>query len=315
MNLIAKLLLAGSIGVIGSLAADCGDQKPVPNRSAPLITSDVKTDRAAMWATEVVRATAASDPAITDRHGAHISTRMGDMRGGGMVTYASCKQKFDVSDALAGGGKEKEREVEYSFLERAVGGPLPRPTRPIAKGEKVVLVLGVDAALIKVIPDAQENRKEIAAIAAYVKARPAAAQALLKSMNTITLKLEYHGPKADVHPSVWFTTRRELPAKIPAKWIVEQNLSQGWAYQAVDHLMKAGTLKPESIDAERKRPRPTEPFYTLTLSAAGVDELTFHLGWAKEAHARIEALGRAMEYDRGPIAKLLAKLKDEEEKK
>jgi hypothetical protein len=74
-------------------------------------------------------------------------------------------------------------------------------------------------------------------------------------------------------------------------------------------------LTPESIDAERKRPRPEEPFYSLTLSAGGVDEITFSLGWGKAAHERIEALGRAIEYDQGAIAKVLAKLKEEEEKK
>jgi hypothetical protein len=94
-----------------------------------------------------------------------------------------------------------------------------------------------------------------------------------------------------------------------------QNLSDLWAYQALDHLVKAGTLKPESIRAERIRPRPKEPFYFLTLSADGVDELTFSLGWGKEAFARIEALGRAIQYDGGIIAKVLAKLKEGEEKK
>jgi HEAT repeat protein len=42
------------------------------------------------------------------------------------------------------------------------------------------------------------------------------------------------------------------------------------------------------------------------IGADGVDEITFHLGWGKEAHTPIEALGRAIQYDNGTIAKVLA---------
>jgi hypothetical protein len=315
MNPIARLLLAGGLCLGAPLAADCGEKKAAPETSAPLVTWDLSAEKAAAWGAEVVRAVAASEPAILDRHAAHMSTRMGKIEGGGMVFSASCKQKFAVSQVLAGAGKAQERETAYSFLERAQGFPLPRPTRPVAKGEEVVLVLGVDGSLVKVIPDTDENRKEIEAVAEYIKARPPAAQALIKAMSSFSLKIEYHGPKGDSHPSVWCTTNPKLPDELPAKWLVMQNLSALWAYQALDHLVKASMLKPESIDAERKRPRPKEPFYSLTLSADGVDEITFYLGWGKEAHGRIEALGRAIQYDQGAIAKVLAKLKEGEEKK
>jgi hypothetical protein len=315
MNLIARMLLVGALCTIAPLGAECQDKKAVPQRSAPLVTSDVSADKAAVWGADVVRAVAATEPAITDRHAAHLSTRMGTIEGGGMVFSATCKQKFAVSQVLAGAGKAQEREIAYSFRERAEGFPLPRPTRPVAKGEKVVLVLGVNGGLVKVVPDTDENRKEIEAVAEYVKTRPPAAQALLKAMNSFTLKIEYHGPKSDAYPSVWFSTNPKLPDKLPPKWLVEQNLSHYWAYQAVDYLVKAGMLKSESIDAERKRPQSKEPFYSLTLSADGVDEITFHLGWGKAAHERIETLGGAMAYNQEAIAKVLAKLKDEEERK
>lgn len=315
MNLIARTLLVSALCTIAPLGAECQDKKAVPHPSAPLVTSDVSADKAAVWGAEVVRAVAATEPAITDRHAAHLSTRMGKIEGGGMVFSATCKQKFDVSEVLAGAGKAQEREIVYSFRERAQGFPLPRPTRPVAKGEKVVLVLCVDGSPVKVIPDKDENRKEIEAVAEYVKTRPPAAQALLKAMNSFTLKIEYFGPKSDAYPSIWFTTNPKLPDKLAPKWLVEQNLSEVWAHLALDHLVKAGMLKPERIDAERKRPRSKEPFYSLTLSADGVDETSFHLGWGKAAHERIETLGRAMEYEQGAIAKVLAKLKDEAERK
>lgn len=312
MSLISRLLLAGALGLIAPLGADSGDKKAGPEMSVSLVTSNVTAEKAALWGAEVLRAVAATERAIVDRHGAHMSTRMGKIQGGGMVTWASCKQKFSVSEVLAGAGKAGEREVAYSYLERAVGFPLPSPTRPVPKGGKVVLVLGVDGSLVKVIPDADENRKQIEVIAKYIKGRPAAAQALLKAMNSFTLKIEYHGPNSEAYPSVWMTTDPKLPDKLPPKWQVEQNLSQVWAYQALDHLVKAGRLQPESIDAERKRAPSKEPFYSLNVSASGVDEITFSLGWGNTAHGAIEALGRAMEYNQEAIAKVLAKLKEEE---
>jgi hypothetical protein len=264
-----------------------------------------------MWGVEVVRAVAVSEPAIIDRHAAHMSTRMGKIQGGGMVYWASCKQKFSVSQVMAGGGTTGDREVAYAFIQRTQGFPLPRPTRPVAKGDQVVLVLGVDGSLVEVIPDTDENREQIKVISKYIEVRPPAAQALLKVMGLFTLKIEYHGPKNDAYPSVWFTTNPELPEKLRPKWLVEQNLSHVWAYQVLDHLVKTGLLKPESIAAERKRPRPKEPFYSLTLSADGVDELTFSLGWGKEAYSQIEALDRAMQSNQKAIAKVLAQLKEE----
>ena len=315
MNPIARLLLAGGLFVIAPHGASCDDKKPEPVTSVPTVTSDIRADKAASWGAEVLRAIAESKPATIKRSAAHMSTGMGKIKGGGMVFWATCKQKFSVSQVLAGAGKVGEREISYTFIERIMGFPLPGPERPVAKGDKVVLVLGVDGSLVKVLPDTDENPKEIEAVIKYIKARPPAALALLKAVGWFTLKIEYHGPKGDSHPSVWCTTNPELPDELPAKWLVMQNLSDLWAYQAVDHLVRAGMLTPESIDAERKRPRPKEPFYSLTLSADGVNEITFSLGWGKAAYERIESLGRAIEYDHGAIAKVLAKLKEEDEKK
>src|SRR5262245_38167750 len=115
MNLIARLLLAGAAYALGPPAAEGGDKKAVPEPSAPLVTSDVRADKAAGWGAEVVRAVAASEPAISDRHAAHMSTRTGKIDGGGIVTWASCKQTFAVSAVLAGSGKAVQREIGYSF--------------------------------------------------------------------------------------------------------------------------------------------------------------------------------------------------------
>src|SRR5262245_20664874 len=279
MNYIARLLLVGALCLAAPFGASCQDKKEdkkaEPVTARPLVTSDTGVDRTALWGAEVLRAVAASAPTIIDRHAAHMSTRMGDIQGGGMVFSATCKQKFSVSQVLAGAGKVGERDISYSFIQRTQGFPLPLPRRPVAKDEKVVLVLGVDGALVKVLADTDENRKEIDAFSKYINARPPAALALLKAASSFTLKIAYHGPKSDEYPSVWWTTDPKLPDKHSPRWLVEQNLSHVWAYQAVDHLVKVGKLTPESIEAERKRPRPKQPYYSLALSADGVDELTF----------------------------------------
>jgi hypothetical protein len=309
MDPIARWALAGGLCLIAPVGADCSEKEAAPETSSRLVTSDLSAEMAAARGTEVVRAVAVSDPAVTARHRSHMSTRMGNISGGGTVTLASCRQKFSVSEVVTGAGRAGEREISYSFIESAAGFPLPRPTRPVAKGEKCVVVLGVDGRLIKVMLETDENRRQIEDITNSIKARPPAAQALLKAMRSFTLKIEYHGPASASYPSVWCTTNPKLPDELPSKWLVMQNLSDLWAYQAVDHLVGAGMLKPETIRAQRKRPRPQEPFYSLTLSADGVDELIYYLGWGKEAYARIEALGRAIQYDRGTIAKVLLKLK------
>src|SRR5262249_28476768 len=97
MNPIARLLLAGGLCLGAPLVADSGEKKAAPETSASLVTSALSTEKATAWGAEVLRAVAASEPAIIDRHAAHASTRLGTIEGGGMVFSASCKQKFSVS--------------------------------------------------------------------------------------------------------------------------------------------------------------------------------------------------------------------------
>ena len=137
MNPISKLLLAGGLCLIAPLAVESGDKKAEKVTSVPLVTSDFSAETAGLRGAEVLRAVAASEPAIVDRHAAHMSTRMGKIEGGGIVIWASFKQKFSVSQVLARGGKPDERAVAYSYRERAQGFPLPRPTRAVAKGERL----------------------------------------------------------------------------------------------------------------------------------------------------------------------------------
>ena len=122
MKTSARWLLAAGLCLLSLPGSDGRELS-----AAPLVTSDLKAEKAASWGVQVVRAVAASEPKITARHGAHMSTRSGKISGGGMVTWASCRQKFTVAGVLAGSGRMGQRDISYSFVERAQGFPLPRP--------------------------------------------------------------------------------------------------------------------------------------------------------------------------------------------
>src|SRR5438067_1717594 len=143
MATTAGFLLAGGLCLIAPLGGDSGEgkkgpakgaaaglprerpkaeqPKATPERSAPLVTSDRSAETAASWGAEVLRVVAASEPQVTARQAAHLSTRTGKLSGGGMIATASCRQKFTVAQALAGPGRAGGRDISYSFIESAEG--------------------------------------------------------------------------------------------------------------------------------------------------------------------------------------------------
>src|SRR5262245_27922148 len=122
----------------------------------------------AEYTASAVTAVAKGKAEVRDRSAAHLSTAMslGDgkvIRGGGMVTYAHCRQTFAVADVLHGKGKPGERALDYTIVEKAVGGPLPSTERRINDGAKVILLLNADGEIMKALPDTPENRKALQA--------------------------------------------------------------------------------------------------------------------------------------------------------
>ncbi len=275
-----------------------------------LVATKTSLKTAGMRTVEVVRAVATSESHITSRSVSHESTVMGDIEGGGDVTCAYCLQSISVLDVLAGEGKRGSREIAYGFVEKAEGFPLPQPQSPIPDGARVVLALGVQGSLLKVIPDTDKNRQAIGEIANRVKDRPPAAKALIAAIDSFSLKIEYHGPKTELYYSAVCTTSRQRPPGLPSHWLVMQNVSDLWAYQALDHLVRTGLLDPKATRAEHNRSPAEEPFYSLTISAEGTEKYTRNLGWGKQTYESLEALAKAIQYDGGTMAKLLARLKE-----
>jgi hypothetical protein len=103
---------------------------------------------------------------VHDRSGAHLSTAtsLGDgtvIRGGGIITYAHCRQKFQVLDILRGEGEAGGRVLEYTIVEKAVGFPLPAPEGMIPDRAKVILVLDAKGNVLKALRDTADNRKAV----------------------------------------------------------------------------------------------------------------------------------------------------------
>ena len=273
------------------------------------VTFDVSFDSAAKRTVEVLRGVFVDEAKITKRDRCHMSTYMEEVgHGGGYVTFARCSQRFSVAEVLTGRGRLGELPIEYGYVEKAEGGPLPSEASPIPKGARVVLALGVSSVLLKAIPDTDENRRSIEQLVNYVARRPPAAKALIAAINSFTMKIEYHGHEPGSFYSILCTTRKQLPQGIPSEWLVMQNLSDVWAYQALDYLARAGLLDPTKLRRNRDEPPAKDPCYTLSLSAEGTEEYTCNLGWGKPAFDRLEGLANAIQYDGGKMAKLLERL-------
>src|SRR5262249_53602063 len=84
---------------------------------------------------------------IQSRQAAHLSTQTtvgkGEViEGGGYVFYAQCRQKFQVLEILRGQGKPGDRVLEYSFVEKTEGFPLPPVQEPFPADVKLILLIG-----------------------------------------------------------------------------------------------------------------------------------------------------------------------------
>jgi hypothetical protein len=275
-------------------------------------TPDWQIQRAPMSTTEILRAKATSEARITERTGAEMTTVAKGKTGGGMVVHAQCRQSFMVLEVLAGNGQRGTRELQYSFLELKSGGPFPYlgEEAPIPRGAMVVLFIEAHGKLTGVIDDTEKKRQLIEGLTNRVRNRPPVATAFLRSVDSLILTMEYRGPDQKSYPNLLCSTRSDLPYDLPAGWLVMQNLSPVWVWQALDHLVERGVLSPVSPRAEARRPRATERFYCLTLTAKGCEKYEYNLGWGRETYEFIEALGKAMEYDNGMTTQLLARLKD-----
>jgi hypothetical protein len=117
-------------------------------------------------AASVVAGVARDEAVVRKRDAAHVSTSMaiGDgnaIRGGGILTFAHCRQKFEVRDLLHGMGEPGDRELAYRYVERAEGFPLPDVEEPVPEGAEVILLLHEKGRILKALPDTPEIRTAV----------------------------------------------------------------------------------------------------------------------------------------------------------
>ncbi len=273
-----------------------------------LVASDVDPAVAARRTVVVVKVVATSKPEIIKTHGGHMSSRMGDVDGGGYVTWLYCRQTFDVISALSGDYTGPELELEYSYLDKTLGCLLPPETRPIQIGETVSLALGVNRSLVAVIPDDERSRDTLDEIVRYVRNRPPVARSLMHSMDAFTIKIQYLGPEPDEFFSAICTTSRDRPDCMSSQWLIMQNLSHVWAHQALDHLIRSDWWR-ASVEQTKPTDRPpVDHCYTISVVAGLTEVPAQPIGCGKVALKRLEKLAGAIQYDGGVLSQFLSPL-------
>jgi hypothetical protein len=119
-------------------------------------------------ATAAVLAAIAKDKAeIQSRHAAHRSTQTtlgkGEViEGGGYVFSARCRQTFHVREVLHGKDRQDrpgDQVLEYGFVEKTEGFPLPAIEKSIPAGAEALLLVGEKGHVLRALPDTPENRK------------------------------------------------------------------------------------------------------------------------------------------------------------
>jgi hypothetical protein len=156
-----------AFGKAGELMADPSGKWPGSGSSLQTLAPVTAT---------VVAAVAKEKAEIQNRRAAHLSTQStigkGEViQGGGYVFFAECRQKFQVQEILHGNDKAGERVLEYSFVEKTEGFPLPAVQEPIPAGVKLILLLGEKGNFLKALPDTKEHRKAVLTILSQQKGK------------------------------------------------------------------------------------------------------------------------------------------------
>jgi len=128
--------------------------------------SDSTLDALAPFTVTVIACTAKEKAEIVKRHSSHISTAMdlggGEVvHGGGTVTYAYCRQKFETVEVLHGNANTGDRVLQYGYVEESDAFPGPRNEKAIPFKAKAILLVGKEGRIMKALPDTVENRDAV----------------------------------------------------------------------------------------------------------------------------------------------------------
>ncbi|MGD0900778.1 MAG: hypothetical protein ABR915_23340 [Thermoguttaceae bacterium] len=106
--------------------------------------------------------------------------------------------------------------------------------------------------------------------------------ALLKSLDTFTLRLEYHGPASAEHRPV-FLSVQPAPSILPPSYLTAR-IEREEAAAIIRHLAASGFLYRGSINREKLLAAPKEPYFTLDVSGNKNDAYFEHVPWTNEPY-------------------------------
>jgi hypothetical protein len=140
-----------------------------------------------------------------------------------------------------------------------------------------ILILGVLAASNPLcgfgdgnMPQSQKGTEQ------YIQWTRNATTALLKNLDTFTLRLEYHGPAPAEHRPV-FLGVQPAPSILPPTYLTAR-IAREEAAAIVGHLAASGFLYRGTIN-RAKLLAPKEPYYTLSIATGERDDYFEHIPW------------------------------------
>ena len=276
-------------------------------------THEVGLHVAVSSATEVVRATAVGEAEITRRRTEFIDaiSDAGPGTGidaGGDITYAECRQTFEVTEVICGDTWLGERDIAYEYVEEATTVIIhPWVEQAIPAGAEVILLLDERGRIVKALPDTEANRDAVAGFvdAVLENARaPKAFAAFLDGLDALTIYVRYVG-RGDANE--YETLVLKVPpitgaiVAVPVLWDQAPKIA-AW-------LGTSGFFRRATRIAQDELAVAPAPSYELRVSAGPELRLAENLGWDLGMLQRLRSLrlvleGQAAERMDGLLARL-----------
>lgn len=142
------------------------------------------------------------------------------------------------------------------------------------------------------------------------RATERATNAINEHIETFQMKLVYHGPRLDKHPSLWLGVEQP-PAILPENYLVVR-ITEAQAKRIVRHLAETGFLWRGTINRAKQIAAPRVPYDTWHVQGKRNDEYFEHVPIGRELIERLAGLRRVLDRDAAKaVNKVLAAVKDE----
>lgn len=139
------------------------------------------------------------------------------------------------------------------------------------------------------------------------KATQRAVASLQRHLSDFRIRLEYHGPRPESHPSVWLGVPA-VPKPLADRYIALR-ISKGEAETIIEHLAESGFLWRGITNREKSIRLPDGPYYTWYVEAKRCDTYFEHLPVGEELVQRLKNLRSVLDGDAAQaVGKILTSL-------